>query len=186
MQEQIKQGYRLSPQQEYLWLLQGGPSASQYRVMCAIKIEGELRKDILIAALTNIIERHEILRTSFRTLPGMTIPLQVIGSTPSMTLHERDLTGFDFHAQEAELESLWDRVRTENFDLEQEAPLHAHLVAKSAHECALILVLPALCGDMATLKNIVSELALSYRAAMRREERATDPLQYIVVSEWQP
>ena len=78
MQKEIVQSYRLSPQQERLWLLEQkypGP----YRAQCSWLIEGPLDEAKLRAALNALIERHEILRTSFQSLPDVLLPVQVIG-----------------------------------------------------------------------------------------------------------
>lgn len=62
MPQQI-QGFHLSPQQKRLWLLQ--QNSSVYLTNCAILIEGSLQVNILKAALQKVIDRNEILRTSF-------------------------------------------------------------------------------------------------------------------------
>ncbi|HEY9300096.1 MAG TPA: condensation domain-containing protein, partial [Phormidium sp.] len=56
-------GFRLSPQQKYLWsLLQESPA---YRAQCSLLIEGNLNQKTLKEALQAVINRHEILRTTF-------------------------------------------------------------------------------------------------------------------------
>ncbi|MDZ4870858.1 MAG: hypothetical protein CLLPBCKN_000246 [Chroococcidiopsis cubana SAG 39.79] len=76
MQTQIH-GFRLSPQQRRLWLLQ--KDSSVYQSYCAILLEGNLNQEILKAALHQVVNRHEILRTNFHTYNGvMKIPVQVI------------------------------------------------------------------------------------------------------------
>ncbi len=75
-------GFRLSPQQKHLWLLQQGSYNPAYRTECAVRIAGELDQQTLAAAIRNVVERHEILRTVFHFLPGVDVPLQVIGNEP--------------------------------------------------------------------------------------------------------
>ena len=69
-------GYRLSPQQKCLWLLQQDNSA--HDAQCTIRIKGNVEAAILEAALRKIADRHEILRTVFQKRPGVKIPIQVI------------------------------------------------------------------------------------------------------------
>ena len=78
MQKTITEGFRLSPQQRRLWLLQQGGDRLPYRAQCAILVEGELDATRLRAALSRAVERNEILRTGFQSLPGMAVPVQVI------------------------------------------------------------------------------------------------------------
>ena len=75
MQEQLV-GFRLSLQQTLLWMLQRNGQVPP--AQCAIMLEGSLKRDLLKTALGRVAERHEILRTTFHRLPGMTMPVQVI------------------------------------------------------------------------------------------------------------
>lgn len=79
MQQEIIQGYRLSPQQRHLWLLyHHDVGAVAYRAICVVRITGDLNRDLLRRAFDQVVAQHEILRTSFRLLQGMSIPVQVI------------------------------------------------------------------------------------------------------------
>ncbi len=62
-------GFRLSPQQARLWsLLDHAPTAPV--AGCVLLLEGQLDRERLQRALATLAERHEILRTSYRRLPG--------------------------------------------------------------------------------------------------------------------
>ena len=62
-------GFRLSPQQKHLWLLQEDGYETAYHAQCAILIEGDLDHDLLKAAIHSLVDRHEILRTVFQFVP---------------------------------------------------------------------------------------------------------------------
>ncbi|HSU82078.1 MAG TPA: hypothetical protein VLR69_06630, partial [Thermoanaerobaculia bacterium] len=68
------EGFRLSPQQEHLWRLLREPGATPYRIVCEIHVLGRLDALALGVALQEVVARLEILRTSFRRLPGMALP----------------------------------------------------------------------------------------------------------------
>src|SRR2546423_7173226 len=70
-------GARLSFQQERLWSFQH--AGSEYRAMCSIWLKGNLDETILQQALQRIVAQHEILHTVFDKLPGMDVPVQMIG-----------------------------------------------------------------------------------------------------------
>src|SRR5262250_2833027 len=92
MQEEVLKGYRLSPQQRHLWMsLRQGRSAP-YQAKCAMAIKGRLDSARLKSAAQDVIARHEILRTTFQCLPGMTIPMQVIEETGGILWREDDLS----------------------------------------------------------------------------------------------
>jgi hypothetical protein len=59
---QALNGYRLSPQQKHVWLLQQAGPGAAYGVAGAYLIEGALDRDALRRALGLVVGRHEILR----------------------------------------------------------------------------------------------------------------------------
>ena len=80
-------GVKLSPQQRRLWLLQfdhGQPVIAQ----CTVSLAGVVQIEKLRRALKQLVQRHEILRTTFQQLPGMIVPLQVINDTGVFPLDE--------------------------------------------------------------------------------------------------
>src|SRR4029078_13404701 len=105
MQQEVLAGYRLSPQQEYLWLL-GPQEAPAYRTQCALRLEGELQKSFLKEALKQVGEQHEILRTAFRSVPGMSLPLQIILEQDKWSWREVDLSELAEEEQSPQLATL--------------------------------------------------------------------------------
>jgi hypothetical protein len=67
MTQETIQGYRLSPQQKHLWLLQQDGRLPD-RISCVVKIEGVLETGFLKQALDHVVAQHEILRTTFQLL----------------------------------------------------------------------------------------------------------------------
>ena len=92
MQQETIQGYRLSPQQKHLWSLLQSGQIGNYHSNCWVQIDGELDAALLKQALDYVVARHEILRTTFQLLPGMTIPVQVIAEEAVVSLETHDLT----------------------------------------------------------------------------------------------
>ncbi len=198
MQERSIEGFRLSPQQRQLWVCQqrsqaeqGAPASRRapYQAECAVTIKGNLDPDVLHAALGRLIERHEVLRTTFQYLPGMSIPLQVVADQSAGGMmwraNERDLTGLEANEQAAMLEIARSEVRLLPFDLEKGPLLNSLLVKLSPDQYQLSLYLPALCADKRGLQNLVAELSRSYAACMRSEQPDDEVLQYADVAEWQ-
>ena len=89
--EEVVEGFELSRQQKHVWLMQRDDA---FISQCAVSLDGPLDQDVLRQALRMAISRHEILRTSFRSLAGMKFPVQVIAedvSEPEL----REYTGGD-------------------------------------------------------------------------------------------
>lgn len=185
MQNLSINGFRLSPQQKSLWLLQQSALTQPYRAHCTVLVEGKLNTKILEAALHKVVDRHEILRTTFHTLSGMKVPLQVINDTKMPEIVYYNLSGLEPEKQEAEIESLFREASKRTFDFEQEPILKLSLVVFSPEKHVLLVGLPAICADTATLKNLVCEISCSYAACLHNQELSDQPLQYADLAEWQ-
>ncbi len=79
MVQQMIEGYRVSPLQRRLWLLQNAGDSASYRARAVVRVEGNLDSNRLQQAIGSVVSRHEALRTTFHTLPGISIPVQVVG-----------------------------------------------------------------------------------------------------------
>ncbi|MBW4500881.1 MAG: amino acid adenylation domain-containing protein [Scytonema hyalinum WJT4-NPBG1] len=183
MQAESMEGFRLSPQQEHLWLLQQIDKSGAYRSDCAILIEGDVDINNLELALQDVVNRHEILRTYFPCLSGMTIPVQVI-TNGKIILETHNLSSLNPQEKEAKIEAMFQELSQLPFDFEQGSILHTSLVTLSPEKHLLFISLPAICGDSASLNNLVQEVAISYLAKLRGE-LSDEPLQYADFSEWQ-
>ncbi|MEG4517839.1 MULTISPECIES: amino acid adenylation domain-containing protein [unclassified Microcoleus] len=185
MQNETIEGFRLSPQQRHLWGLQQNKSQQTYRVRGAILITGNLDREMLKKALQNVVNRHEILRTSFHCLPGMTLPLQAIASTGEVPISEHNLSGLSPEEQEAKIAALFQQLSLLPFDFERGSLWHISLVTLAQDKHLLVANFSALIADSATLKNFTRELSLSYSACVCPEEPADEPMQYADIAEWQ-
>jgi amino acid adenylation domain-containing protein len=183
MQVENMEGFRLSPQQEHLWLLQQIDQSWAYRSDCTILIEGNVNINNLELALQDVVNRHEILRTSFICLPEMTIPVQVITDS-KIVLENHDLSNLNTQEQEAEIEAVFQKSNQQNFDFEQGLILHTSLVKISPEKYLLFISLPALCADSVSLNSLLQQLTISYSGNLD-EELYEAPLQYADFSEWQ-
>lgn len=184
MQAESMEGFQLSPQQEHLWLLQQIDKSEAYRSNCTILIEGHLDINNLELALQDIVDRHEILRTCFPCLPGMTLPVQVITNHKLKLDTKHNLSNLNPQQQEAKIEAISQQFNQLPFDYEQGLILHTSLITLSPEKHLLFLCLPALCGDNASLINLVKEIAILY-SNQSPNKLSEEPLQYADFSEWQ-
>jgi amino acid adenylation domain-containing protein len=179
------EGFRLSPQQARLWLLQQGTQKLPYYAQCAVLILGNLDPQLLEAALAEVVQRHEILRTTFHCLPAMTLPLQVISQGSRVSVRDYDLNGWKSQAQEGRIEALLGEASRIPFDFERGPLLQTALVELSPEKHSLLLRLPALCADRASLENLVREISLCYAAGLGERELSEETIQYADLAEWQ-
>ena len=171
----VVEGFRLSPQQRRLWKLQqdaaGGPSAFSSQLV--LLLEGELRLEALREALEKVCARHESLRTVFRRLPGVVMPVQVVADDVSLSWQTIDLRETNERVQD-----LIESESRRSFAYEHGPLVHATLFSLAGDRHLLSLTTPTLCADWRTLSNLVSELSGG-------SDGSDEPLQYIQFSEWQ-
>jgi NRPS condensation-like uncharacterized protein len=182
MQNQTLEGFRLSPQQKQLWLLQ--PNNSPYPAQCAILLQGELQLKILKEAVQHVVNRHEILRTSFHTRPGIVIPMQVISPSSNHFWQTFNLTDLTSQEQQVKIDELFLPARKVLFDWEKDPLLRLSLLLLSPQEHILLIALPSLCADSRSLKNIVKEISHIYSKCLNNAQLPDQPVQYIQFSEW--
>jgi amino acid adenylation domain-containing protein len=180
MQVQVE-GFRLSRQQERLWLLQQDTPA--YRSQCAILIEGSLSEEALREALRRVIDRHEILRTAFHSRPGLELPVQVVLDNGSPSWHHSDISNSSSQEQEARIDEIFHDEGRLDFDFEQDRLLRLHLLTLSSRRHALLITMPSLCADKKTIRSLVDEISRCYAPSLQGEEAA--PQQYADFSEWE-
>ncbi|MET0645395.1 MAG: condensation domain-containing protein, partial [Pyrinomonadaceae bacterium] len=183
MQQHTLEGFRLSHQQRRLWQLQQQSSA--YRVQCALIIEGPLKSTTLQEALQNVVSRHEILRTAFRFLPSMGLPVQVMAEDWTIALQELDVRQCPEEEQKKRLNEYLCEGRERAFDYERGRVIDAGLVAFAADRHVLVINASAMCVDEDSLGKLVGELVGQYEACVAGNSEIRETVQYADFSEWQ-
>jgi amino acid adenylation domain-containing protein len=183
MQENTIQGSRLSPQQKRLWLLQQG--GSEYHAQGAVLIEGTLAVHDLKAAVQAIVERHEILRTTFRRRIGIKTPLQLVNDEGAFEWQVIEAADCDDTATGALISEHFEKQASRPFDFSEGPLLRAALLVLSARKHVLLLDLPAMCADARTLSLLVREIGRHYDGHAGDDGFSEEPLQYADYAEWQ-
>src|SRR5205809_13609 len=107
MQEPVTAGFPLSPQQKQLWSWQDDGQVATVQV--ALLLEGTLNVPRLKSALQKIVERHEILRTSFQRSPGMKFPFQVVNASARISWEEVAIRPWDEFTERGRIKELFTR-----------------------------------------------------------------------------
>jgi len=185
MQTDVIEGFRLSPQQRRLWSLQHADRSLPYHAQCAILIEGSLDTGILTSALQKILDRHEILRTSFHCRPGMTDPLQTVGAIGTPFIDDYDVSGLDVVRQEAAVEELYRQASEVTFAFDTGPLWRTSLITLSPARHMLVVNLSSLCADSVSVENLVRELSRCYSTGLDGGQIFDEPLQFADAAEWQ-
>ncbi|WP_375498713.1 amino acid adenylation domain-containing protein [uncultured Nostoc sp.] len=153
----------LSFGQERLWFLdQLVPNHAFYNVPEAFRLRGILNATILEQSLNEIINRHEVLRTTYSSLNGQ--PIQVIHSTFPIKLLVVNLQGLSPDGQESQVRQLILEEAQRPFDLVQGPLLRTTLLQLSSEEHIFLLNLHHILCDDWSLNLLFEELSVLYQA----------------------
>ncbi|MEM7357063.1 MAG: condensation domain-containing protein, partial [Acidobacteriota bacterium] len=176
--------FRLSPQQERLWALGAGQTDSCFYAEAALRLSGRLNIEVLKQAIRQIVERYEILRTTYPPVPGLEVPLQSLADTAVFDWREHDLSAADEAARTSECDRLL--ATRPSFDLATGPVLRVDLATLATDEHWLILRLPSLAADMPSLGRLVEELLAAYGEGADNGTAEDDEiLQFADLAEWQ-
>jgi amino acid adenylation domain-containing protein/non-ribosomal peptide synthase protein (TIGR01720 family) len=171
----------LSFAQRRLWFLDRmeGP-APTYNVPIALRLKGSLDYAALEAALGDLVDRHESLRTLFPDVSGIPHQLILEPSTARPALSILTVT-------EATLAETLSSAAHRSLDLSTEIPLRAHLLALSQTEHVLLLVLHHIAGDGWSMAPLARDLSLTYSARCQGKKAQLPVLtvQYADYTLWQ-
>ncbi|KGI79296.1 hypothetical protein IL38_24400, partial [Actinopolyspora erythraea] len=169
----------LSFAQRRLWFLNRfSETAGAYNVPLALRLTGELDVAALRAAIGDVVDRHESLRTVFPQHgeePHQVVLADARPETPLETLDNAELTG-----------RLDELVRTE-FDLTTETPLRSRLFRTGEREHVLLLLMHHIASDGGSAAPLARDLSTAYRARGAGQEPSPAPLevQYADFTLWQ-
>ncbi|MFJ4192169.1 amino acid adenylation domain-containing protein, partial [Kitasatospora sp. NPDC089509] len=169
----------LSFAQQRLWFLQQIEGADPtYNMPLALRLDGELDREALRAALDDVVRRHESLRTLFT---------ETDGSARQQVLDPRALPLPVTAATAAELPGLLAAAAATPFELHRELPLRASLFALSPTEHALLLVMHHIAGDEWSMAPLARDLGTAYAARLAGTAPDWQPLpvQYADYTLWQ-
>ncbi|MFD9721154.1 amino acid adenylation domain-containing protein [Streptomyces sp. NPDC059076] len=171
----------LSFAQKRLWFFNQleGPG-STYNVPVTVRIDGLLDKAALGAALQDLLQRHESLRTVFVTQ----------GAEPSQRVLPLADTGFALQVRDCTpdaVERTIAQVVSEPFDLEADVLVRAFLLGVDDEHHVLVLVVHHAVCDGWSMTPLLRDLGAAYnaRSAGTAPDWAPLPVQYTDYTLWQ-
>ncbi|MBO0675928.1 amino acid adenylation domain-containing protein [Mycolicibacterium sp. S2-37] len=174
----------LSFSQNRLWFLDQlqGPSPT-YNMPVALRLHGRLNTEVLGAALTDVVGRHESLRTRFAAPNGIPRQLVIPAEEADFGWGIVDATGWS----EAELEDAVGAVARHPFDLAAEIPMQARLFRISEDDHVVVAVAHHIAADGLSVGPLVHDLGVAYLCRLAGLEPMWDelPVQYVDYTLWQ-
>jgi amino acid adenylation domain-containing protein len=176
----------LSYAQQRLWFLDRlAPESPLYNVPTTWLVAGALAPAALAAGLSEIVRRHETLRTRFVELDGE--PRQEIGAPWQVPLPQVDLRALGRERRLGELARLRTEEADRPFHLARGPLLRAGLVRLDEEEHALLLTVHHIVYDGWSEEVLTAELTALYAAALAGSPSPLGELavQYADFAAWQ-
>ncbi|MFI9050849.1 amino acid adenylation domain-containing protein [Streptomyces sp. NPDC053427] len=155
----------LSFAQARMWFLdEFEPGNAAYNAGGVLRLSGPLDTGALSAALSALVRRHEVLRTTFDTADGEAV--QRIGAPYDVPVPLAEPTAADPAAREAELQAILRAEIAVPFDLRRGPLLRALLVRAAEDEHALAVTMHHIVTDGWSMGVVARELGALYDAAL--------------------
>lgn len=176
----------LSFAQRRLWfmeqLLAGSPS---YNVPLAVQLEGALQIAVFARSISEVVRRHETLRTTFVADQGQ--PLQIIAPELHLSVPLVDMQTLEEPYQQREIQRLITEEATSPFDLVQGPLLRVTLLRQADSQHVLLITMHHIISDGWSIEVLIQELTTVYAAFL--QERLSPlpglPVQYADYALWQ-
>jgi hypothetical protein len=183
---ELSSSYPLSfPQERLFFLYQLEPSNAAYNQPKVLRIDGPLNIGLIAKVLYAIVERHEILRSTFSLENG--IPVQKPMKEWSVELSLVDLSHAPLDQREWAARERIAEICQRPFNLSEDLMLRTALLRLSPVEHWLLLVTHHIVSDASSRDIIFREIASLYNALSTGSPlRLADlPIQYGDFARWQ-
>ena len=167
----------LSFGQERLWILdQLRPANSSYRLCRAFRLKGPFSVRVAGGIFDEIVDRHEILRTTFPSLQGN--PVQRIGPIHKVDLPVDGLSEIPLADREAALRGRLREELNKPFDLATGPLVRIRLIHLGSEEIVLFIVAHHIVCDGWSMSVVVHELLALYEAFTSGQASPLSPLPF--------
>ncbi|MGA9770159.1 MAG: amino acid adenylation domain-containing protein [Blastocatellia bacterium] len=181
-----KEASRLSYAQQRLWFLdQLEPGSFAYNIPSAVRLKGELKLAALEQSLSQIIRRHEILRSRIEVVEDE--PRQQVNEAEEMRLAVIDLSSLETLQIEKEVKAVVEQEARRGFELSKGGLIRGKVVKVGAEEHILLITVHHIVADGWSMGVAIRELVEMYESYRVGERASVDELelQYVDYAEWQ-
>ncbi|MGB3534213.1 MAG: amino acid adenylation domain-containing protein [Microcoleaceae cyanobacterium] len=172
-------------QQRQWFLSQFEPNNPFYNIPIAIRLQGTLNIKILKQTFSQIIRRHEVLRTAFHTVNGK--PKLMISSNCELEVPIIDLCNLSQAAQELQIDQLLFAENKQAFELSSTHLIRVKLLHLQEQDHLLLMTLHHIISDGWSMGVLLQELSRLYQAFLNQEPSPLEelPIQYVDFASWQ-
>ncbi|MCH8623091.1 condensation domain-containing protein, partial [Undibacterium sp. TS12] len=165
------------------FLEQLGQLGEVYHISGAVRLDGQLNIQALEQSLNELTNRHEVLRTSYKTVDGQDV--QVLGPADQFRLTMVDLS--ELSNSEQDLQQVMQQEIRRPFDLGTGPMLRAAVFRISGQAHILVLTMHHIASDGWSIDLLVREMRVLYTSFTRGLPSPLLPLrlQYADYAAWQ-
>ena len=187
----------LSFAQQRLWFLtQMDQEQGSYNLPFALRLAGSLSHEALERSFTELVRRHETLRTTFPSVEGE--PMQVIAAAGHVSVPVEDLTGLPDEERAGAIKRFAHEEASRPFYLDRDPPMRTRMLRLKPDEHVLLVTVHHIAADAWSLALVTKEVAAFYGAIVAPADPTSDaaqislqeilpelPVQYADFSSWQ-
>ena len=180
----------LSFAQQRLWLLhQIDPASASYNLPRTVRIRGPLNLAAMERAINELLRRHEVLRTSFRTIDGL--PRLSVMPALKIVIKQVDLRDLPEQEPESQVARFALEQAKLPFDLAQAPLLRVSLLRIDSEDHVFVAIMHHLISDAWSMGVFIREIAALYSAFSNALPDDTPsplpdlPIQYADFAHWQ-
>ncbi|WP_160096624.1 non-ribosomal peptide synthetase, partial [Rhodococcus sp. T7] len=171
----------LSLAQQRMWFLNRfDADSAANNIPVAIRLSGSLDVAALQAAITDVIERHEVLRTIYPEVNG-------VGYQQSVSTWQAVPNLSPVAVDEARVVSVVTEFASAGFDVTSEVPFRASLLQVAETDFVLVFVVHHISGDGYSIAPLTRDVMAAYASRAKGQEPEWAPLevQYPDYTLWQ-
>ncbi|HEU4595678.1 MAG TPA: amino acid adenylation domain-containing protein [Pyrinomonadaceae bacterium] len=176
----------LSFAQQRLWFLdQLEPGSQIYNIPAALRLRGPLNLAALTRTFSEVVRRHEVLRTTFPVVDGQAT--LVIGEAVELAVSFRDLTEMSPAEREAEAAREASAETARGFDLSAGPLVRVSVLKLSEDEHVLLVTMHHIVSDAWSTGIFIREMSALYSAFTSGADSPLEelPIQYADYAAWQ-
>jgi amino acid adenylation domain-containing protein len=176
----------LSYSQQRMWFYEHlADGSASFHIPLGVRFKGELNEAALEQTFSEIIRRHESLRTVFQAVDDR--PVQVIQEPTRFSLPVVDLSAIPEEEREPQAMQVAQREAYRRFDLGQGPLVRLMLIRMNERDHIVICTLHHIIADGQSFEVVISELSQIYGALSdgRPSSLAEVSVQYVDYVAWQ-
>jgi amino acid adenylation domain-containing protein len=173
----------LSFSQERLWFIDRLEGSVQYHLPVVLRLKGRLEQEALSKAISDIVKRHEILRTVYKEENGQVF--QWVKPVGNWQLSEHD--GRKYSGNKEKLETYIRELIQKPFNLSEDDMLRAELIGFDSEDHILVVTMHHIASDATSMPVLVREVSALYSGYVSGKAASLSslPLQYADYAVWQ-